>query len=184
MSRRLAGAALLLALGAACRRDSTEPSGPRLTVRWTGQDTVEFSARAVGEWCDSLRLLEIRAVAGDTGVGIALYPPDTLEAGAYPVRPPDVADTTRLPAAAVALRWFTQTAVMGYQGDSGGLTLERRPDGTLAGRFTAAARPLTGKGRLHLTGSFGGLRPATAPRDCAGPAVDSARIDTTQGDED
>jgi hypothetical protein len=162
----------------ACHRDEPGAAGGRLSARWTGADTATFSAPAVAEWCDSLRLLEIRAVAGDTGVGIALYPPDTLVAGAYPIRPPNVADTILPPSAAVALRWFSKTTVMGYQGDSGALTLGRRPDGSLSGRFSAAARPLVSGARLRVGGTFDGLRVVRAPRECAG----NPRSDTTASD--
>ena len=184
MSGRLVVAAVL-ALGAAgCRTSGSAPGGPRLTARWTGADTAEFSARAEAEWCDSLHLLEIRAAGGDTGVGIALYPPDTIEAGTYPIRRPEVADTTLPPSAAMGLRWFSKAAVLGFQGDSGELTLERRPDGSLAGRFTAAARPLVGNGRLHVTGSFDALRPTRAAPGCAGRAPSgAARADRPEGDD-
>jgi hypothetical protein len=124
----------LLVFGAAgCTGTAEAPRGPRVSVRWTGADTASFSARAVAEWCAPRHLLEIRAVAGDTGVGIALYPPDTVEAGRYPIRRPDVADTIVPPSAAVALRWFSQTMVMGFQGDSGSVILERRPEAPSAG---------------------------------------------------
>jgi hypothetical protein len=173
----------LFALGAVgCTSKAEAPRGPRVSVRWTGADTASFSASAVAEWCASLHLLEIRAVAGDTGVGIALYPPDTIDAGRYPIRRPDVADTALPPSAALALRWFSRTTVMGFQGDSGSLMLERRPDGTLGGRFTAGARPLVTGAPLHATGTFDGLRVVTAPRDCAGrPPADTARADTASG---
>jgi hypothetical protein len=187
MRRRPAVASLalgLFALGAAgCTSKPEGPRGPRVAVRWTGADTAAFSARAVAEWCAPLHLLEIRAVAGDTGVGIALYPPDTLEAGRYPIRRPDLADTTLLPSAALALRWFSQTTVMGFQGDSGSLLLERRPDGSLGGRFEAAARPLVTGTRLHATGTFDELRVVAAPSDCAGRSpADTANADTTLPD--
>jgi hypothetical protein len=174
----------LFALGAdGCTGKPEAPRGPRVSVRWTGADTASFSARAVAEWCAPLHLLEIRAIAGDTGVGIALYPPDTIEAGRYPIRRPDLADTTLPPSAALALRWFSQTTVMGFQGDSGSLMLERRPDGSLGGRFNAGARPLVTGTRLHATGTFHGLRVVPAPSDCVGlPPADTAKVDPTQPD--
>src|SRR6185369_7711588 len=128
-----AGLGLFVAGAASCGSKAEAPRGSRVSVRWTGADTASFSASAVAEWCAALHLVEIRAVAGDTGVGIALYPPDTIDAGMYPIRRPDGADTTRQRSAAVALRWFSKTTVMGFQGDSGSLTLERRSDGTLGG---------------------------------------------------
>ena len=173
----------LFVFGAAgCTGKAEAPRGPRVSVRWTGADTASFSARAVAEWCAPRHLLEIRAVAGDTGVGIALYPPDTVDAGRYPIRRPDVADTILPPSAAVALRWFSQTTVMGYQGDSGSVILERRPDGTLGGQFTAGARPLVTGRRLHASGTLDGLRVVAAPSDCAGrPPADSAKAAQPNG---
>ena len=109
-------------------------------------------------------------MAGDTGVGIVLYPADTVEAGKYSVHRPDVADTARHPSAAVGLRWFSQTSVLGFQSDSGELTLEPRPDGSLAGRFTAGAHAMGSKGQLRITGSFDGLRPTRAGPTCTGQA--------------
>jgi hypothetical protein len=156
--------------------------GPRLEVRWTGADTAAFSARATAEWCDSLKLLEIRAMAGDTGVGLALYPRGGLEPGVYPIRRPEIADTTP-PAAAVALRWFSQAAVRGFRGDSGELSLRRAPGGTFSGQFTATAHAVLGGERLSLTGSFDDLRERPATRGCATPRPDPAPAlpDSTQG---
>ena len=178
-----ASAVGLFVFGAAgCTGKAEAPRGPRVSVRWTGADTASFSARAVAEWCAPRHLLEIRAVAGDTGVGIALYPPDTVDAGRYPIRRPDVADTIVPPSAAVALRWFSQTTVMGFQGDSGSVILERRPDGTLGGRFTAGARPLVTGTRLRASGTLDGLRVVAAPSDCAGrPPADSAKAAQPSG---
>jgi hypothetical protein len=174
----LAGVAVMAAT--ACGDESSEaPRGARLSARWTGADTAAFSGPAVAEWCAPLRILEIRAAAGDTGLGIAFYPPDTLHAGAYPVRRRDLADTALSPSAAVALRWFSQTTVMGYQGDSGLVTLERQADGTLAGRFNVGARPFVTGSRLHLTGDFEGVRVIPAPARCVGRGVkDSTRADS------
>ena len=156
-----------------------EAEGPRLETRWTGSDTAEFAAAAVAERCDSLNLLEIRAVAGDTGVALAVYRKDTILAGDYPIRHPDVADTTP-PSAAVALRWLEQTAIRGFRSDSGTLTLSRAENGALSGSFTAAVRDVSDTGRLAVTGSFEHLRVRPATRGCApraappdtGPGVD------------
>lgn len=164
-----AGWGLLAALGlaAGCRKtEGGAPSGPRLEARWTGADTSAFGAPATAAWCDSLNLLEILAIAGDTGIGIAIYPRDGIASGSYPIRPPEAADSVP-PSAAVGLRWFSQTSVQGFQGDSGRLSLVRAPDGGLSGRFTATAHAITGKGRLTLTGSFDGLRQRPATRGCS-----------------
>ena len=174
----------LIGAGALGCHDSSGAETGRLSVRWTGPDTVALSATAVAQWCSSLHLLEIRATAGDTGIALVLYPSDTIDAGVYPVRRPDVADTTRPPSAAVAVRWFSQTTVMGYQGDTGRVIVERTADGSLAGRFAVGARPLVTGAKLRATGTFENLRVVTAPPTCAGPhPADTGRRDTTGAGE-
>jgi hypothetical protein len=166
----------VLASAPACRKEAPrEPTGPRLESRWSGTDTASFTGPAVAEWCDSLDLLELRAVAGDTGLALAVYRTDTIQPGEYPIRPPDVADTTP-PSAALALRWFSRMAVRGVRSDSGTLTLRRAADGVLSGSFRAQARGVSDAGRLTVTGSFAGLRVRPARRGCtARPATrDSA----------
>jgi hypothetical protein len=167
--RSVAALGLLGALGLAAgcgSGESGKPTGARLEARWTGADTAAFGAPATAEWCDSLNLLEILAIAGDTGIEIALYPRDGVAPGAYPVRPPAAADSLT-PSAAVGLRWFAQTSVQGFQGDSGQVSLTRAPDGTLSGRFRATARAISGKGRLTITGSFADLRQRPATSGCS-----------------
>jgi hypothetical protein len=179
----IGGSALLglIALGAGCARgDGGAGSGPRLEVRWTGADTSAFAAPATAEWCDSLDLLEIRAIAGDTGIGLAVYRRGGIETGSYPIRKPGVADTTP-PAAAVGLRWFSRTAVQGFQADSGRLQLDRTGGGELSGRFTASAHALTGAARLELTGSFERLRERPATRGCVARRAAAVRSDSTAG---
>ena len=155
-------------------------TGPRLTVRWTGADTAAFGAAATAERCDTLHVVEIRAISGDTGVGLALYDSGTLQSGTYPIRPPERADSAA-PAAAVGLRWFAKTAVQGFQGDSGEVSVRRSGNGVLSGTFTAKAHAINGAGGLQLTGSFDGLRVTAAARDCLPPtpAGDSAARDST-----
>ena len=152
-------------------------------MRWTGADTASFSARAVAEWCAPLHLLEIRAVAGDTGVGIALYPPNTIEAGEVPDPAPRPG---RHDAAAVG-RACPQVVLadrgQGFQGDSGSLTLERRPDGSLGGDSTQARDRSSPAPDCTPRGSFDGLRVVPAPSDCAGlPPADTAKADASQPD--
>jgi hypothetical protein len=178
------GLGLLCALGLAAgcgSGKSGKPTGPRLEARWTGADTAAFGAPATAAWCDSLNLLEILAIAGDTGIEIALYPSDGVAPGAYPIRPPAAADSLP-PSAAVGLRWFAQTSVQGFQGDSGQVSLTRAPDGALSGRFRATARAISGNGRLTITGSFDDLRqrPATSGCSTAPPPRRAAPADSDE----
>jgi len=169
MKPALWGRWLMVATGLAaggCRPSEPARSGAGLEVQWTGADTSRFGGPASADWCDSLNLLQILAIAGDTGIGIALYPQDGVSSGDYPIKPPEAADSVP-PSAAIGLRWFSETSVQGYQADSGQVTLTRTSGGVLSGRFKASARAITGKGRLRLTGSFEGLQQHPAARGCS-----------------
>jgi hypothetical protein len=183
MARGWTSALFALGLMACPRPDNA--GGARLSARWTGADSAVFAAPVVGEWCAPLRVLQIRAVAGDTGLALATYPGDSIVPGVYPIRPPDVADTARPPAAAAAVRWFSKTVVQGYASDSGRLTLRRGAGGELAGDFKAWAHAITGANRIVLTGSLDGLRPGPAPPGCAGRGrSDSTSADTLEAADD
>jgi hypothetical protein len=169
---RLLAAGVLGALACASDEPADPPTGS-LHVEWTGADTGKLSAPAVAEWCDSLELLEIRAIHGDTGIALVIYPsdsaaaPDSVGPGTYAVVPPDRAPATR-PASAVAMRWFAETAIRGFRGDSGSLVLEAAAPGAGSGRFSAHLRSPSEGSLLQVTGSFKGLTVTPAPPGCAG----------------
>jgi hypothetical protein len=163
-------AVVVLVLGTACSRDQPAGSpGSTLEVKWVGSDTGKLVAPVVAEWCDSLRVLELRAVRGDTGIALALYPAESVTAGHYPLVPPERGDSTR-PSSAVALRWFAETSIRGFQGDSGSVSLAAGGPGAGGGSFAARLRSTTEGSRLHVTGSFQGLTVRPAPPECAGVA--------------
>ena len=185
------GAALgrLLAAGLAgalaCASDEPpDSSAGSLRVEWTGADTGMLSAPAVAEWCDSLALLEIRAIHGDTGIALVIYPSDSaadsVRPGTYTVVPPKRAARAR-PASAIAMRWFAETSIRGFSGDSGTVVLEAAAAG--AGRLSAHLRSPSEGGRLLLTGSFKGLTVTPAPAGCAG-APPSATDEGQGADQD
>jgi hypothetical protein len=159
-------AALALMAGACAGREPTATDAARLELQWTGADTGRLTGPATAEWCGPLRVLEIHGVAGDTGVAIALYPRDTIRPDSYPVLRPERAESVP-PAAAMALRYFAETAVKGYQADSGRVLLNSPAPGRLSGRFSAALKSATDGTRLRASGVFRDLRMAPATRGCA-----------------
>lgn len=161
---RLATAGLLVAMACSSGREAPSAGG-RLEVQWVGADTGKLAAPAVGEWCDSLRMLEVRATHGDTGIALVLYPADTVAPGEYPLVVPERADSVR-PAAAAAVRWFAETSIRGFRSDSGTLTITTVSPG--AGRFSGSLRSATEGSRLTVSGSFQGLTVTPAHPDCAG----------------
>ncbi len=174
------GALAVIALVAAGGCGGSPPAsrtGSWLEAAWTGSDTGRISAAAFAEWCDTLRLLEVRAIQGDSGLALAIYPSDTVAPGQYRVRPPGRADSIR-PGAGVAVRWFGELAISGFRGDSGAVVLAGAGAGApLSGSFEARARALGGSGRLTVRGSFGGLTVRSASPGCAGQ-VESPSADT------
>ena len=168
--------AIGVVLVTACSREKpADSSGATIEAQWVGSDTGKIVAPVVAEWCDSLRLLELRAMHGDTGIALALYPVDSLTPGPHRVVPPERGDSTR-PSAAVALRWFAETSIRGFRGDSGSLTLTAIGPGLGTGSFVARLRSTTEGSRLHLTGSFRGHIVRPGSHECAG--VPKEPVDT------
>jgi hypothetical protein len=141
-------------------------------AEWTGSDTGRIVAPVRAEWCDSLRLLEIRATQGDSGLAVAVYPAGAVGPDSYPVARPDQAHPA--PSAAVALRWFAETAIRGFQGDSGAVVLERADD-RVSGTLEAGLRSITDGARLTLLGTFRDVPIVPAARGCVSrPPVEPA----------
>ena len=162
------------------------PDGPqtagRLEVHWTGPDTGQMSAPASAEWCPDRRSLEIRAVYGDTGFAMVLYPLDTVDTDTYRVVTPAGADSLA-PSAAVALRLFSANAIRGYQGDSGSVALERSGSGELSGTVAARSRSVVNNEVLRMTGRFGTVVVKPQKRGCSPEsAVDSVAAESEPGD--
>ena len=156
----------LVLLLAGCTGVERADAGPgRLEMEWSGQNKGRLAAPATAEWCDSLKVLEIRALSGDSGVAIALYPKDTIRSDSYPVMPPAKADSVQ-PAAAVALRYFGETAVKGFQGDSGRVLVRDTAGGRVSGRFSASLKSATDANRLRAGGAFHDVRVVRAQRGC------------------
>ena len=152
-------------LQAGCERSAgrTAETGT-LEASWTGSDTGRMGAPARAEWCDSLGVLEIRAILGDTGLALALYAMGRVEPDSYPVARP-TPRAPKPPAAGIAARWFAETAIRGFQGDSGAVVVETG-GAQLSGRFRASMRSVNDSGRLELSGRFSGVRITPAGRGC------------------
>ncbi len=183
MSRARTGAMVVgltaWAVTAACRKPADAPKeGAMLDVRWAGPtvDSANFSAPGSAAWCDSPRMVQIQALRGDTGIAIIVYPAKEFGAGRFPVVPPARADSAA-PAAAVAIRWFAETAVRGFQGDSGTVIVQQDRPGSYAGTFELAAHSVTDPAHITIHGSFRGLTLRPGGRECGPrpPHSDSAQ---------
>ena len=110
-------------------------------------------------------MLEIRAIQGDTGLAVAVYAVDTIVSDSYPVLEPSRADSSH-PSASLALRLFGQTAIKGYQADSGTVILERSGSGPISGRLEARARSVVNGEQIRLSGKFQGVAVTPQERGC------------------
>ena len=172
MKRSLMALAIVLLALPGCKRLPASHNGAgQIDVRWTGSEQGGLSGKAVAEWCAILRLLEIRAIRGDTGIALAIHPADTVIPGEYRVIDPAKAESS-LPSAAIALRWASKTAIKGFQGESGSVVLQRSPSGELSGRVAVAARSVTDTQRVTIDGSFRDLAIHPQVRGCHPPLED------------
>jgi hypothetical protein len=162
--------AMVLAVG--CKKVSTGLSAGRMHAQWAGSDSGKLDTKARATWCPPGRLLEVIGVDSDAGLGLAVYPPDTLSDGDYPVADPRL-DSVKRPRSAVGIRWFTETQIKGYQGDSGGVFLTRGGhtlDGLLEAKLHAAGTPET----IRITASFRGVPLAIDSTRCHSDSVTAA----------
>jgi hypothetical protein len=151
--------AALLLWAMAC---SKVGGGRWLTARWIGSDTGRISAPATASWCPLAGRLEVKAVSGDLGFGLVLYPVGDLAAGSYPAFDPGI-DSVHRPGASAALRWYTQQLVVGFQSDSGSVQLTGKD--LLDLRFGFRLRSLDGKDTLVTQGRAANLQRGTCPAD-------------------
>lgn len=183
---KCSGSRLLLAipLAAGCWSSAQPVLKGRFDVRWTGPDTGQVSAPGTAEWCSEGRLLEIRAVHGDTAIAMVLYPLDTVQPDTYRVVPARGADSLA-PSAAVALRLFSPTAIKGYQGDSGRVVLRRSKSGELSGSVEARSRSVLNGELLTITGRFQDIVVVPQTRGCTTEEFyDSAEMEPDLTDRD
>ena len=161
-----AATAIVLALGG-CGAVAWERDKEGIEITWSGAEKGTMTAPAGAVWCSAARTVQLTAVQGDTGVGIMIYPAESLVVGKYPIVEPADA-RTRPPAASVGLRLVNQTAVSGYQGRAGAVVMERVQGGRMSGHFEAIARTATGAaGTIRLTGHFASV-PLTSGASACG----------------
>lgn len=156
----------ILYLSVACGRSSPDRRASRVDASWSGTDSGRIVARASSEWCAERRLLEIRAIQGDTALAMVLYVVDSIEPDTYRIVQPEAADTSPR-TAAVALRVFSSNTVQGYQGDSGSVVLDRSTSGMLSGSVEARARSVVNGQLLRISGRIRDLVVVPQHRGCS-----------------
>lgn len=148
----------------ACNGATGSSRGGELTAEWLGSDTGGISGKPSTAWCRSDTMLKLFVTKGEDGVGVAIFPPDSLTPGSYPVFDVLVDSVRPRPGVTVAGRWVDDKTVAAYQSDSGSLDLTREPTG-LAGRFTVRLHGVNSADTVRMTGHFGGITPGACPSD-------------------
>ena len=153
---RLYGTVLLLA---ACR------SAPSIQAYWTGTDTGQAVLPARAALCGPNGPLVVFGQSGDTGIGLALYPVDSLQVGKYPVFDPTLGVVR--PGAAIAARWTRKMVMADLRGTQGQVALEHAGS-AVAGHFSARTSGVVQSGAVAMEGSFRGIQLARGGPDCTG----------------
>ncbi len=151
-----AAVAALLLLG--CRK-AQQPTGPTedaagtVSVQWDGFVRGSLTAPATGSWCPTDSLLEVLAVRGDSGFGFALAVTDSVRVAKHSAVAPSVVVSWR-PIAVAGLRWVTDTAVRGYEAQSGTIDVTAVTAGRVTGTIDLRLKQMETIDTIRLRGSF------------------------------
>ena len=165
---------------AACHGSAAGPSAGQLQAKWAGSDSGKLNAKARATWCAPGRLLEVMAVDSDAGLGLAIYPSESVSTGEYPVAGP-APDSAQRPRAAVGIRWFTETQIKGYQGDSGWIMLTKR-DGVLEGGLEARLHAVATPETIRVMATFRSVPLVTDSTRCRSDSVTAAPANSAPED--
>ncbi|MGH2625300.1 MAG: hypothetical protein ACRDHY_01450, partial [Anaerolineales bacterium] len=126
-----------------CREGEGETALPgEIAFQWQGEDTqggATLAARAT--LCRETGLVELFAVRGDTGIGLALFPTDSAHPVAVDYRVFRAAtDPEPRPGANIAIRWLDDVTLEAYDGTGGWVRLDSTPPGVVSGALDAALR--------------------------------------------
>ena len=156
---------------AACGNE--KKADARLALDWTGADTGRLEAPATARWCPADTTLEIAGVEADSGVAVAIFPPDSIAPGVYPVGAPG--QVMARPRAGIALRRFGENLVLGYYSLSGTVTVDS--GAPLHGSLQATLKGVNSGDQVNVSGSFNGLAVEAGGLTCRpdrpGTAVDT-----------
>ena len=144
----------VIALASACRPSPDAPKAGQLSVEWQGSHRGHFATAATARHCPETGLVELLAVQGDSGVGLALFPADSgkLATATFPIFAGSDLNEPR-PGATAAIRWFAGGDLAVFTGQAGRVTLAA-PGATLSGTLEVRTQAVSGTDTLRVTGRF------------------------------
>lgn len=145
MVRPLAVLCLLGLIG--CARRTPKAKLGDIHAVWYGAERGRFIAPLKATHCAESGLVELLAIRGDTGIGVALFLRDSsrIDTTAYPVLPGSLLNEPR-PGATLGARWFTTTAISAYEGVAGTVQIQSAGSalrGTIDAKFQGLDKPDT-----------------------------------------
>jgi hypothetical protein len=164
MLRPFAVLAILSLSGCGSRAPKAKPGD--LDAVWRGTESGRFIAPLVATHCAESGLVELIALRGDTGIGMALFLRDSakIDPVSYPVLPGSLLQEPR-PGATVGARWFATTNIAAFEGVAGKVQLEGT-GGMLAGTIDAKFQALDRPDTFRLRGTFSQVRVVQADSGC------------------
>jgi hypothetical protein len=155
----------VIALASACRPSPDAPKAGQLSVEWQGSHRGHFATAATARHCPETGLVELLAVQGDSGVGLALFPADSgkLATATFPIFAGSDLNEPR-PGANAAIRWFSGDLAV-FEGQTGQVTLVAS-GATLSGTLEVRMHAVTGTDTLRVTGRFDRVPVARSGAGC------------------
>jgi len=150
---------------AGCRR-SAGPGTGEAAVEWRGGDRGRLTAAAAADHCPETGVVEILAIRGDTGFGLAMFLKDSavIAPGDYQVFHGATPAASR-PGATVGLRWFTGIDLAAFESNSGTVTVST-VNGGLSGTLTVRMQGVSSSDTLAVTGRMNGVPVRQAGPGC------------------
>lgn len=148
-----------------CRR-STGPDAGEAAVEWRGSDRGRLTAAATAAHCPETGVVEVLAIRGDTGFGLAMFLKDSavLAPGDYQVFQGATPSEYR-PGATAGLRWFTGIDLAAFESSSGTVTVSAASGG-LSGALTIRMQGVSSADTLAVTGRMKGVPVRQAGPGC------------------
>ena len=158
--------AILLLAAAACKSTPPKAMPGDLDVSWGGTESGRFIAPLEATHCAESGLVELLAIRGDTGVGMALFLLDSaiVQPVEYPVISGSQLQEPR-PGATMGTRWFATTSIAAFEGVMGNINLSVAGGaltGTVDVKFQAIDKPDT----IRMTGTFAEVPLVKADSNC------------------
>jgi hypothetical protein len=124
-----------------------------VVLEWRGSHSGRTRLPGTIAWCPITRVATFEAISNDTGLMISILENDSLSRGPHQVVTAENRDASPRPSAVAAMRWVSDTTLIGFRSMSGVVDLQPG-DGTASGAFEMRFRAPVGMDTLVVRGDF------------------------------